>query len=194
MDLKDKIKSILSSYQLLDHPFYRDWTAGTLSTESLRTYAREYGTFIATIPEGWQNAGYPSIADVEKLHVEYWNMFTRSLGERPVEKPEIMEVKVLLKEIQELFNDQNTALGALLSFEYQQPEISLSKLNGLKKNYSQINPDTTYFEAHLNDWEEPELLLDRIEKLATDSQEEALNAVELSVRLLWNALSGIHAS
>jgi len=194
MKLKDKVESILSSYQLLDHPFYRDWTAGTLSVESLRTYAREYGTFIAAIPAGWQNAGYADIADVERLHVEYWKMFTRSLGEVPVERPEIWEVKVLLKEMQELFNDQITALGALLSFEYQQPGISLSKLNGLKKNYSQLNPDTTYFEAHLNDWDEPELLLNRIELMSPGSQEAALHALEQAAARLWDALSGIHAS
>ena len=54
MNFKQALDSKIADYNLLKHPFYQAWSAGELSVEALRSYAREYGAFISTVPEGWE--------------------------------------------------------------------------------------------------------------------------------------------
>ena len=52
--MKQQLDTILEKWDLLKHPFYQAWSAGTLPVEALQVYAREYGNFIANLPRGWE--------------------------------------------------------------------------------------------------------------------------------------------
>ncbi|MER3558451.1 MAG: pyrroloquinoline quinone biosynthesis protein PqqC, partial [Armatimonadota bacterium] len=53
MELQTRLNEIVAKWNLLNHPFYQAWSAGTLPVESLRAYAQEYGAFIRELPLGW---------------------------------------------------------------------------------------------------------------------------------------------
>jgi pyrroloquinoline quinone (PQQ) biosynthesis protein C len=82
-------------------------------------------------------------------------------------------------------------LGCLYAFEAQQPHTTASKKTGLAQHYSALNADETYFEIHMNDEEEPQLLLQKIEMLSPDEKLKAVVACKKTCEALWNALSGI---
>ena len=48
MNTKKRFDTILEKWDLLKHPFYQAWSAGTLPVEALKVYASEYGAFINT--------------------------------------------------------------------------------------------------------------------------------------------------
>src|ERR671918_3159157 len=50
MDLIDRIDALIAERHLLKHPFYVKWRDGTLPTESIQEYARQYYAFESTFP------------------------------------------------------------------------------------------------------------------------------------------------
>ena len=50
MDLLERIDAMIDARHLLGHSFYRKWVAGTLPTEALQEYARQYYAFESTFP------------------------------------------------------------------------------------------------------------------------------------------------
>ena len=80
----------------------------------------------------------------------------------------------------------------MLAFECQQPDTVESKLKGLRDHYSHLKCDETYFIAHIDDWDEPEMLKNEIHKLDKKNTEVSIDAFEKSCQHLWNSLSGIH--
>ena len=54
MSIKVDFDTIVARRDLLQHPFYQAWSAGTLPVEDLQTYAREYGAFVGMLPRAWQ--------------------------------------------------------------------------------------------------------------------------------------------
>lgn len=190
MTVEQKIEQIISKYDLLNHPFYQAWSAGTLPEEKLSEYTKEYGTFIQLIAEGWGKAGYKKIQKVEEEHFLLWKDFAKSLGQNNIEQS-IEEVGKLNTDCQNYFQNKVTALGALLAFENQQPHTATSKLEGLQSHYKHLKADETYFEIHKNDWDEPALLVEEIKDMNDENQASSLEALEGTCQNLWNALSGI---
>jgi pyrroloquinoline-quinone synthase len=47
MSIKETLDVAVAKRNLLEHPFYQAWSAGTLPVDALRTYAREYGASAA---------------------------------------------------------------------------------------------------------------------------------------------------
>ena len=43
MTIREALDRDVLARNLLEHPFYRAWSAGTLPAEALAAYAREYG-------------------------------------------------------------------------------------------------------------------------------------------------------
>ena len=50
MSIKNELDAVVAKYDLLGHPFYQAWSAGTLPKEALASYAAEYGAFVQTVP------------------------------------------------------------------------------------------------------------------------------------------------
>ena len=138
---------VFEQYNLLQHPFYLAWNEGRLTKEQMAVYAGEYGSFIQLISEGWQVAGEQAIAEEEEEHYILWKNFAESLDAKNMGAT-IGQVNELVSAVKNCFGSYAGALGALYAFEAQQPATATSKLEGLKKHYSNWHTDETYFTIH----------------------------------------------
>jgi pyrroloquinoline-quinone synthase len=181
---------VFEQYNLLQHPFYLAWNQGKLTKEQMAVYANEYGSFIELISEGWRVAGEDAIAKEEEEHYILWKKFAASLDTKNI-ATEAKDVKELVNSVNNSFRSYAGALGALYAFEAQQPATASSKLEGLKKHYSQWQADETYFTIHQADFEEPALLEEKINSLPKEEKLIAALACEETCSRLWNALTGI---
>lgn len=189
----DAMNSSILSFDLLEHPFYRAWSEGTLPAETLAHYAREYGAFIRSLPAGWRTLGHENYAKIEEAHATLWDRFAAALGTKVGASPEVPEVRALVDVAREAFKSEATTLGALYAFEVQQPKTSASKLEGLDTHYKTLPSDVRpYFKAHENDIEERDMLQTLIEKLPADQKALAQASCARMSEALWNALTGIH--
>ena len=121
---------------------------------------------------------------------EIWKNFAESLETKNIGAT-VKEVTGLVNSVKNSFRSYAGALGALYAFEAQQPATASSKLEGLKKHYSQWEADETYFTIHQADFEEPALLEEKINVLSKEEKLVAALACEETSSLLWSALTGI---
>ncbi|HEX7894409.1 MAG TPA: iron-containing redox enzyme family protein, partial [Terriglobales bacterium] len=88
-DFLQELDARIAKYDLLCHPFYKAWSAGKLTREDLRDYAREYyhhvdafpaylDEFAARLPHGHMqravvaNRNEEAGADGSRPHAELW--------------------------------------------------------------------------------------------------------------------------
>ncbi|MGH7734710.1 MAG: iron-containing redox enzyme family protein, partial [Gemmatimonadales bacterium] len=159
-------------WNLLNHPFYKSWSAGTLPVEALATYAREYGAFIGLLPLGWDTQEDAETADEEREHAELWGDFAGALH-TIVGVPATPETQALCDTARTLFAEPATAMGALYAFEAQQPPTATSKLDGLRQHYTLGRKAEVYFQKHTANHHEAQKLLTRIESLSSADQQHA---------------------
>jgi pyrroloquinoline-quinone synthase len=190
MDTLASLDGSITRWNLLEHPFYRAWSDGTLPIEKLQRYAGEYGSFIKTIAQNWRGAGEQEIAAEEDTHFTMWQDFSRSIGGQAV-AASLPETQVLVSLSASASADRAMALGSLYAFEAQQPRTAVSKLDGLRQHYAHVAADDTYFRVHMNDDVEPALLRSEIANLSPADQSRASDACEETCAALWNALSAI---
>ena len=191
MTTKQRLDSILEKWDLLKHPFYQAWSAGTLPVEALKVYASEYGAFINTLADGWATLDDAETAHEEEEHAELWEQFATALGTE-VNFPKIAQTTVLINTARELFNTSASTLGAMYAFEAQQPATAKSKLDGLRTHYSLPAGAEPYFEVHSANWHESEKILASVDKLSLEEQAQVEQACEKMAEALWNTLTGIH--
>jgi pyrroloquinoline-quinone synthase len=192
MSLKDTLDLNVSKWNLLNHPFYQAWSAGTLPIEALRTYAREYGAFIGLLPRAWETLQDSETAEEEREHADLWDSFAGALDTRVIGEADLPEVKALTETAARLFADPRSAAGALYAFEVQQPATAQSKLDGLITHYTLPAAVEPYFEIHSHNEHEAAKLLARIEAGSSADQDRAAQASAEMAEALWNALSGIY--
>ena len=192
MSIKDSLDLTVAKRNLLEHPFYKAWSAGTLPFEALRTYAREYGAFISLLPHAWETLHDPDTAQEEREHAELWNGFAEALGTRVAGTALLPEVQALTAAAGRLFSDAASAAGAMYAFEVQQPATAQSKLNGLKAHYQLPSGVEPYFEIHSHNEHEARKLAARIEGLSAEEQTRAVQACSEMAGALWTALTGIN--
>jgi len=192
MSAKEEMHAAVSKWNLLQHPFYQAWSAGTLPVEALRAYAREYGALVGLLPRAWTALGDGETADEEREHAGLWDAFAHALETRVVEKPSVTQVQALTSSARRLFDDPATAAGALYAFEVQQPATAKSKLDGVREHYRLPTAVEPYFELHSNNQDEAAKLLARIDNFSADEQNRTIHACSEMAELLWNALSGIY--
>lgn len=191
MTIKAQLDQILEKWDLLKHPFYQAWSAGTLPMEALRLYAQEYGAFINTLPRGWESVDDASTAREEREHATFWDDFTAAIGGVGGE-PSLIQTEKLARDAAQLLATPVSALGALYAFEAQQPATAASKLEGLKAHYQVPEAAAKYFELHSTNGEESAKILAQIQGLPPALQEQALLACEQMAESLWTALTGIY--
>lgn len=193
MTIKDQLDSIVAKYDLLTHPFYVEWNAGTLPVEALKTYAEEYGNFVKAVPLGWAAHGDFETAAEEIDHVVLWQMFAQGLG-TDIKSANLPAVKGLVAATDKNFSDPVLSLGGLYAFEAQQPKTSTSKLQGIRDHYSSLPTDRVepYFEIHCDDVHEMAMIVERLESKSAEDQAKAVAACEEVAKALWDALSDIH--
>lgn len=191
MNSEERLAKSIDKWNLLKHPFYQAWSAGTLPVEALQVYASEYRVFIDSLPLGWSTLGDVETAEEEREHARLWDEFESALGARR-ELPQIAQTRALTDTARELFARPELALGALYAFEAQQPATAESKLAGLRAWYDLPTTAEEYFEVHAVNWHESQKILAEIEALSEADQEHAIHACEQMAEALWNGLTGIY--
>lgn len=154
-DVVATLDSMISERSLLKHPFYRAWTAGTLTIERLQNYAVEYYPHVAAFPR-YLSAIHSRCADIatrqellENLieeergaenHPELWLRFAEAIGvprERVVEATPSPSSASLVRVFTELASIGHVASGlaALYTYESQIPTVATAKIDGLRRFY-----------------------------------------------------------
>lgn len=188
----DELDAIVRQYDLNDHPFYVEWRAGTLPVERLAEYADEWAPFIGVVDSGWERIGCPSYAAEEREHDELWQRFRASLGATgEMRRP---QSRTLLAVGEQAFASVPEALGALYSFEVQQPRTAGSKLAGLREHYAGTvgEEGQRYWVEHAVETDEPAMLATRIESLGDAEFARAKAACARFSAAAWGALDGVY--
>jgi pyrroloquinoline-quinone synthase len=190
MNRIQELDAIVNQFDLNNHPFYQEWRMGTLPSEKLVDYAGEYGRFVATIAKGWETTGHGHYAEEEREHELLWNDFKSAIGfEVASNRPETV---VLETAADQLFADRATAVGALYSFEAQQPNTAKSKLDGLNEHYSISDAGKEYFRVHAADFAEIEELRRVVETMSDEEFARTKTACAVLCAAMWSALDGVY--
>jgi pyrroloquinoline-quinone synthase len=167
--LEARLKAVLAEKSLLQHPFYVEWTEGTLPTAKLQEYARQYFHFEAAFPRFLSAIHARTESATVRQHLlenlwdeEYgprnhlapWLDFAKALGLDPEEvragAPNMQTTALV-----EHFHAASAgaplaqALGTLYAYEGQVPGVAWEKIKGLKEHYA-FEPDQfEFFTTHL---------------------------------------------
>jgi pyrroloquinoline-quinone synthase len=202
----------LEKFHVLNHPYYQAWNEGSLSKESLQLYARQYFQHVDAFPR-YVSAAHSQCSDWatrqillenlideergEKNHPELWMQFAEGLGQTR----ESVRAEKNLPETQDLIDSffkncrsgAPEALGALFAYEHQIPEVSRTKIKGLKNNYGiEDQRSIEFFEVHQKaDEYHTDAVAQILNALSEDDQKKAeASSLEMAEKL-WNFLSGI---
>ena len=208
-----ELDALIARRSILNHPFYRAWTAGTLTREQLRGSAESYYPHVAAFPGYLRAAAAGADATVraelldnlrEELseplpHTELWLRFAEGVsGDRAaVERAPATAATAAATATFQALCEQSTAAGlaALYAYESQQPEVSRSKAAGLCDRYRIDDQRTlSYFTVHA----EADLRHRAGERAALGrcleqgaSGEEVLAAAGRALDAYWGLLDGV---
>ncbi len=188
----EELDAIVRQFDLNAHPFYVAWRAGELPIERLREYATEWAPFIAALDRGWDRIGEPSYAAEERAHDILWSAFRASLGSSgEMTRP---QSATLVAVGDNAFAAVPEALGALYSFEVQQPATAQSKLAGLREHYAGTVDEAgqAYFVEHAIETDEPAMLAAKIDALSDDEYARTKTACAVFSAAAWGALDGVY--
>lgn len=209
MEFTKSLNNKLDELHLLNHPFYQSWNTGSLSLQALQTYAKEYYHHVAAFPR--YISGIHSLCPNLKMrqvllgnlieeeqgdenHPELWKRFAEGLGVDLHEDAQIKETQELVDGYFDIVRSGFAAgLGALYAYERQTPEVSKSKIEGLKKHYS-INDERSlqFFTVHMeaDEWHSEECA-NLITDLSEEEQEKVMQGAKKGAKLLWGFLDGM---
>lgn len=198
----DRIERSRAENNVLDHPFYRRWSAGELSAEELARYAGQYRhatEAIARLSEEAAAAAPDSRreqlarhAREEAEHVGLWDDFVAAVGGEIGAEP--------TPETAECVREWTThegylgLLARLYAVESGQPEISRVKREGLASFYGiDDGPGAEYFRAHegtdVGHAAEARALIE--EGLGPEDEDVVAAAAEATFRANWRLLDGV---
>lgn len=202
MDFYEKLEQVRSRWNVLDHPFYRRWSAGELLAEELARYSGQYRHAVVALAEACERAaaaGGPELrtqltrhAAEERSHVELWDAFLGAVdGDEAVPAdPETAECAAAWTSAGDLLE----GLAVLYAIESGQPAISHTKLDGLTGHYGlDEGPATEYFSLHAELDHEHAAASRRLidERLEAADEERLLAAAERALRGNWVLLDGV---
>ena len=218
MQVSQAIDVKVAAKAMLSHPFYRAWTDGTLSFDTLRSYARQYFHHVEAFPRA-VSAVHSSCPDrdgrkmlAENLaeeegveagkqdHATLWLMFACGLGEdeEAIRSQQLNPETTALIETFRRLSRQSYAsgLGALYAYESQFPGVATAKIEGLVDRYGISDEETLrFFRVHATaDVEHSSVCRALLDRLPKAQRSEAIAAGEELAGALWNFLSGVEAS
>lgn len=209
------IDAAIQSKSLLKHNFYHAWSQGALTLDDLRYYAGQYYSLESFFPRlisrihsmlAKPEDREPLLENLndeeggERNHRKLWLDFAEGIG---LTREQAMQAQLhpltneCISSLMQLASNPNPVVGlaALYAYESQLPEISKSKIDGLKRFYNIADPAALrFFEVHqeMDVWHS-EQEKNLIENLGGD-QEEVLAAVKTSCDALWTFLDGVDQS
>ncbi len=210
MQLISRLQQIIAEFNLLKHKFYQAWSNGELSRDILQRYAAQYYHQVQSFPRflSYIHAGCDKI-EARKVvlqnlvdeeihgtdHPTLWRQFAEGLGvsrESVINEKPIAETQTMVDTFYELAKrDWRDGLCALYAYESQIPEISVSKIDGLKRFYG-IHDERTleFFTAHqAYDVEHANQVAGLIERYV--EPERAEQATREAAAVLWRFLDGM---
>jgi pyrroloquinoline-quinone synthase len=164
--LLQRIDSEIERSSLLKHRFYRLWSEGKLDEDHLKGYALEYFQLVKAVPLLVRNViscctDGSSLKFVlnenyreESEHINLWIKFVVSLGINSNELFDYVSSVTTNDIVRFLLALTKRSVGqgaaAMYAYEKQLPEISRSKINGLKEfyNFGNSQEGTEYFSVH----------------------------------------------
>jgi len=220
----EELEASIARYDLLCNPFYRAWTAGELTRDDLREYARHYYHHVQAFPsylaelalrldEGeLRRAVLANLCDEKGTagglgkdsvpHAELWLDFAEGMGARRDmhwHRP-VAEVRELMRYFHTVASEgtPEEALAAFYVYESQVPRVAKEKERGLREMYSADDKTCGYFALHATaDVHHSNVWrrqLARRLQANPHAAEAALYAAENAARMLWEALDGIEAA
>jgi pyrroloquinoline-quinone synthase len=212
----------IAQFDLLCHPFYKAWSAGELSRDDLREYARDYYHHVNAFPtylaelsmrleEGeLRRAVLANLADEKGCddatgdnpeHAELWLDFAEGMGasrNQPGHQP-VAEIRDLTAFFHSVASEgtPEEALAAFYAYESQVPRVAAEKARGLREMYGADDKTYGYFTLHSTaDVYHSQIWRQQLARsLEQNPQvaEPALAAAENAAKALWSALDGIEA-
>jgi pyrroloquinoline-quinone synthase len=205
MNLIARLDQARRATNVLEHPFYKRWSAGDLSAEELARYAGEYRYAVLALAEASALAaaeagpahelGLRRHAEEEAAHVGLWERFERASGERapaPAATAPLEQTRACAQ-AWTAGQDLLEHLAVLYVIESGQPEISRTKIEGLCSHYgySDEGPATDYFKLHeLRDVEHAREARELICELMGDVED----AEEQADRMVARASAALHGN
>lgn len=208
MPFFERLETVRDRWNVLEHPFYRRWSAGELTQDELAFYAGEYRHAVVALADAFGHAardaspeaGYDAAtraeleahAAEEAEHVPLWQEFERMLGEDPHRGP-----RPETRECVEAWTSGADTLERLVAtyvVESGQPEVARTKLEGLLEHYGvEEGPATEYFSLHAElDGEHAERSRELIEERLADADlDRLLRVAECVLRGNWELLDGV---
>ena len=158
-----RIDQIIEEKSLLKHPFYEMWSDGKLELESLKGYSKEYYQLVKQVPQFMEPMVNDATSEMkeeliqnmkeEAEHIPLWEKFAGSIG---VSESELQGYDGLEKtnravsNLGSLMNSFDNGACAMYAVEKEIPQVSKTKLEGLKEFYGIDTKDATeYFEEHM---------------------------------------------
>jgi pyrroloquinoline-quinone synthase len=168
MKIVTRLNEIIAERHLLKHMYYQAWSNGELTTDQLQDYASQYYNQVQSFPRfiSSVHTGCPEIVVRKVLlenlvdeeihgtdHPALWMQFAEGMGatrERVLNDMPLPETTTMVNKFYELAQrDWRDGLCALYAYESQVPEVSTSKIDGLKKFYGITDEKTLeFFTAH----------------------------------------------
>lgn len=197
---------------LLQHPFYKAWTAGTLTQDDLAFYSTQYWRQVEAFPGYLQRLASrlpqgesrtiveENLSDeVDDDHAGMWLRFAEALGV-DAERVRASEIEAETKACVETFSGSMAtkspafALGMLYGYESQTPAVAKTKVEGLARHYGIQGDGARYFELH------GELDVEHSDELARamattivdeESRADAVAGARAGAVAIWGLLDGV---
>lgn len=220
MNVFARIDEARRECNVLEHPFYERWSAGTLSERELDVYAGQYRHAVVALAEVSSRAAAKAASDAssaehaeglqrhafeETAHIALWDHFAQAVGNLADRgEEEAFEQTRQCADSWIAGDDLLEHLAVLYAIEASQPEIAKTKLEGLveRYGYSEEGPATEYFKLHATlDVEHARQARELIERLmsADDAQAQSeladrmVERAEAALRGNWALLDGVEA-
>ncbi len=210
MDLRNRLDEAVARWALLQHPFYRAWTDGTLTRGALATYAKQYRHHVEAFPTyvsavharcGDDLAARRSLLENlveeergERNHAALWVDFAEGIGAEGVRTaPAEPAVNALVETFRGLTSrPAGQGAAALYAYESQVPAVAAAKIDGLRRRYGVGDARTlAFFEVHRElDVHHAAATAEIAGRLAA-SPDRAVEAAEAAARALWRFLDAM---
>jgi pyrroloquinoline-quinone synthase len=203
MDIFAALDEARRRTNVLEHPFYRRWSAGELEAGELALYAGEYRHAVVALADASKQAAAQADpergaelarhAAEEEAHIELWDDFARAVA---AEAPGAHEPLAQTRACVESWTagaDLLESLAVLYTVEASQPAISTTKLDGLATHYGVRagSPGAGYFRLHATrDVEHARQARAAIAELMPEDPAEAQAAGERMLARAQTALEG----
>jgi pyrroloquinoline-quinone synthase len=159
MDLWSRLEELRRCWNVLDHPYYERWSAGSLTRDDIALYAGEYRHAVVALAKASASAAAAAADPAERAlleahaaeeaaHIELWDAFAGAVG-ADLDRPPAWETELCARQWAGYRRSLAGHLAALYAIESAQPAISAIKAAGLRMHYGfETGPATAYFDVH----------------------------------------------